>query len=401
MVSRSEEVLRQFLALVPSQRQGETARSGGPHTPPDPQQSITQPAASNNHPQSSSNHSPAEPPADSEWQLDAASVKQRAAELFPGGTATPNSKPRRPALVEKPTNELAMLVFEASKGIALIRGQLAREEVAGYLAADLLGIELLKEEALRLGESVRKAAAAAKDGDARLRNASAALKSKLKQKAQKDPELAADLPCKLQRLDSDLDVARAQLKQEPPKLNGLPEADTVIVERKPKPALTHLQHMQRAMRAPTIEMAQACEYAYIVEEAWRGLNGWVETPFDAQDPDHEEYQDDVAEVERKTLRYRHILERLWRACPAVAKMDVTPDQLAEGVRASVSNSQLCPCGSGLRVAFSPWIVHREAWGFCNRFVCDDASWYVMDRRDKMVSLAGYDLGWNVTGVMNT
>ena len=39
-----------------------------------------------------------------------------------------------------------------------------------------------------------------------------------------------------------------------------------------------------ALRAPTLEMAQACEYAYVVEKAWHKADGWEEVPTDPQDP---------------------------------------------------------------------------------------------------------------------
>ena len=397
-----EEALRQFLALGESQRQAGTGRSSDPGAAFDPQQSLTQPAASNNHPQSSSNHPPAEPAADGDWQLELAFVKQRAAELFPGGTATPALKPRRPALVEKPTNELAMLVFDASKGIAIIRGQLAREEVAGYLAADLLGIELLKEEALRLGESVRKAAAAAKDGDAKLRNATAALKSKLKQKALKDPEIAADLPCKLQRLDSGLDTARAQLKQEPSKLNGLPDAKSVIVERKPKPALTICRGCTRSTRsgeAPTplqLRFGRLCacvwgpDEAFLEEdpqptskgavsraraewEQWRTIpeTGMAIALIDQLENLYHWLEDGEPvtqeQIDAQTQQCQLAVRRLEAAIPD-SLLSGDDRALAFGLprpcMADERNSIPCPYGFG-RIARWPWaFMHLEPLGFC-------------------------------------
>ena len=55
-------------------------------------------------------------------QLEQATVKLRAAELFPAGATVPAVKPRLPAVVEKPTNELATVAFAASKGVQLVRG---------------------------------------------------------------------------------------------------------------------------------------------------------------------------------------------------------------------------------------------------------------------------------------
>jgi hypothetical protein len=126
--------------------------------------------------------------------------------------------------------------------VKLTRGVLAREEAAGHIAADLLGIEqfffeLLKEEALPLGESVRKAALAANNAEMQKKNVASAKKSKLKLKTTKDPVVAARLAKELQHLDSELETARAELQQTEITLNGLPDATTAIVEcRAPKPA---------------------------------------------------------------------------------------------------------------------------------------------------------------------
>ena len=96
--------------------------------------------------------------------------------------------------------------------------------------------------------------------------------------------------------------------------------------------------MEQALQAPTLEMAQVCEYAYIVKEALRDLDNWEEIPTDANDPEYEQYHFEVQEVERTTLRYRHILQTLWRACPALEMLDMTPAQLAAGMQASDTNS---------------------------------------------------------------
>ena len=138
-------------------------------------------------------------------------------------------------------------------------------------------------------------------------------------------------------------------------------------------------------------MARACEYAYVTEWAWRDVDGWDEKclPLPPDDPDYEQYQLDLEEVERRTLGYRHVLQSLWRKSPALAKLDTSPAQLAAGVHASDSNSQPCPCGSGLRRALIPWALHREAWGFC---ACDDAT----ALREEMKNAAGF-AGYNMFG----
>ena len=55
----------------------------------------------------------------------------------------------------------------------------------GYLFADLLGIEVLPAEVLRLGENVRKAVVTAKDGESALKNGASAKKSRLRKKAER------------------------------------------------------------------------------------------------------------------------------------------------------------------------------------------------------------------------
>ena len=39
--------------------------------------------------------------------------------------------------------------FDASKGVALVRGKLSKAQVVAYLLADTLGIEILEGEAMR------------------------------------------------------------------------------------------------------------------------------------------------------------------------------------------------------------------------------------------------------------
>ena len=51
-------------------------------------------------------------------QLELASVKLRAAELFPAGATVPAVKPRLPSVAKKPTNVLASVAFAASKSVS-------------------------------------------------------------------------------------------------------------------------------------------------------------------------------------------------------------------------------------------------------------------------------------------
>ena len=118
----------------------------------------------------------------------------------------------------------------------------------------------------------------------------------------------------------------------------------------------------------------------------------LEIPTGPDDPEYEEYLFDQDEVERRTIGYRHIVQRLWRATPALAHLDISPAQLAAGMQASDSNSQPCPCGSGLRIAATPWALHREAWGLCAHEGC----MHVMEQREAIKAAAGF-AGWNMFG----
>jgi hypothetical protein len=82
--------------------------------------------------------------------LAATTVNARAHELFPGDEALPAVKPALPAVAGKPTNDLAILSFDAAKKIKVIRGVRAREFVTGFLFGDLLGVEVLEAEHIRL-----------------------------------------------------------------------------------------------------------------------------------------------------------------------------------------------------------------------------------------------------------
>ena len=130
-------------------------------------------------------------------------------------------------------------MLDATKTIKVIRGSRAREEVSGHLMADFLGVEVLPgKEAIRLGETVRRAAIAWKEGDTQCKNGASAKKSRLRQKAMKDSELAACLDAELQQIDSETETARAQLLHEPVDLAGLPDPNSKIVEsRAPQPVL--------------------------------------------------------------------------------------------------------------------------------------------------------------------
>ena len=162
-------------------------------------------------------------------------VVLRVKELFPGDESAPAVPPRVPAVAEEATNDLAVLTFDAAKKIKVIRGRRAREEVSGYLFADLLGMEMLKTEVLRLGEAVRRAAIDAKDEETRLKNAASAKKSYLRKKAEKDAELAVRLAAEIEEIDAATAAACRDVQTAVIKPAGLPDRNTVLVESRPPP----------------------------------------------------------------------------------------------------------------------------------------------------------------------
>jgi hypothetical protein len=199
-------------------------------------QLLDPPSAADNHPLLASTHQLPYGALGASVHLDSSLtpilVRQRAAALFPAGNLVPAVKPELPAMVEKPTNELVALVYDAIKDVTLTRGQLAREEVAGYLVADFLGIELLPTEALRLGESARKAALAFKAADSQLKKGASAKRSKLRKAAEKDAVRAARLDAELQGLDTETEMARRKLTHAPLTLTGLPSGNTKVIEKR-------------------------------------------------------------------------------------------------------------------------------------------------------------------------
>ena len=240
---------------------------------------------------------------------------QRVAKLFPGDSSTPEVKPELPAVADKPTNELAILVFDASKKIKVIRGRRAREEVGGYLFGDLLGIEMLATEVLRLGENVRKAALAAKDAESAIKNGASAKKSQLKKKAEKIPELAARLQKDIDEIDAATATACAELLQTKITPAGLPDIKSIVVEsRPPKPASapapepaemsTESEMCPRAIAMLNMiksqEVAVAITSAYIV---------WYHGQLGGKDTDINE------KLELAQVRYKHALRRLKEAYP--------------------------------------------------------------------------------------
>ena len=234
-----------------------------------------------------------------------AGLKLRASELFPGGTAVPAAKPRLPPTAPQATHALVVAAFDASKGVTLQRGELCKAEVVGYLLADALGIEILKEEAMRIGENATKDAVAAKDGAQKLKNGVSAKKAKLRKKAAKDATI--NLDAALEQLDKELADDLRRHWRAPCKPAGLPDAKSKVVESRPRPkpkpaAAPAADICPRARRI--LDMSESDEVATAVKAAFlvifHTVRGSKESFFNEQ-------------LEVAELKYQHALRRLKQA----------------------------------------------------------------------------------------
>ena len=227
-------------------------------------------------------------------------MKLRAAELFPRGTTAPAAKPRLPPTAQQLTYALVVAAVDASKGIALTRGELSKAEVVGYLLADALGIEILKGEVMRLGENASRDAAVAKDGAQRLKSGVRAKKAKLRKKAAKDATI--DLDADLEQLDTELADDLRRHWRAPCTPAGLPDAKSTVVESRPRPKPAAAPAADMCPRARRIlDMSESDEVATAVKAAFmvifHSVKGTKDSFFNEQ-------------LEVAELKYQHALRRL-------------------------------------------------------------------------------------------
>ena len=289
-------------------------------------------------------------------QLTEAAVCQRAAELFPSDAAVPAARPALPPVVETPTNELARLAFAASKEVKLVRGKLAREEAAGYIAADLLGIELLQGEALRLGESVRRAALKLGESEAQVKKAAAAKRSRLRSAAGKDAARAVELEAALQQLESETEAACAEMRRKPIDLKGLPEKNTEIAVARPRPPKPKPEMSSDAVCNEVWGSRQA---TCAIRDA-KQLQRCLAYPLELDDDGNYDCGSTEEETELAVAKYTYSVKQLAAAFP---KLELDVDALVKGVPCNNYNSEPCECGLG-RVGLFPWEVWTKDLGFC-------------------------------------
>jgi hypothetical protein len=277
-----------------------------------------------NHSQSELASAPPTGPAKQMCQLTLDKMRETATELFPDGASAPAVPAMQPPAVSTATNRLCDLALTASDGVKRVKGKLGGYEVIGYLVAHYMGVELVANEAgttgeaLELGTSARGYALRARSEEKRLKGNAHAAKSKLRKNAGKDAALAARLDAELQKLDVALVAACLELWRSTVELSGLPDAKTVIVERRPpqpapqpspqparqrtpKPAHDPWADMpHEAMRMyRSEEMAYAMLIAFAVQHNGRGNR-------------HRHFHEELHVAE---VRYAHALRRLKVAYP--------------------------------------------------------------------------------------
>ena len=365
------------------QRGGSEARSGAPRAMDVDLPPRNQPSRVDTHSLLVHNISPGNQAVSTASQLTAASVLKRTAELFPGGTTAPATKPRQPPIVEKPTSELASLAFAASKDVQLTRGKLAREEAAAFITADFLGIELLHEEALKLGESVRRAAQSVEDRVMAKEKAAAAKRSRLRSAAAKDAGRTARLDTELQQLETETAAACEEIRRKEIKLNGLPDRRSTIVEARapsvpalptqpeaelpaqrpaqplqppPQPPLPPPPPIARKQLKRLFGSREAAEAIYSCREIELAQDSMARTLAWPTHPCYDEFLED---------NRRHLAEAKcdYAAALCTLKENFPTMVCCEAFEAGgCSHGKPCECGS--TQAPWPWIVKGACGAFC-------------------------------------
>ena len=246
------------------------------------------------------------------------SVRQRATVLFPEGAHAPVVKPRQPPIVKKCTVSLCAIALKISEEVGRVHGQLDGYATIGYLVADHMGIELLNDEALKVGTSARGHALRTQEQTAQKWKNASARRSKLRGKARAHPERVPDLERQLSAIDDERDVACAALERAEVDLNGLPPPNTTLVERRaplparceplvpPRPEATEpgprsiceRAHDRFAM-AQTEDAVRAIGTAFYIARCKReGCDSYY-----------------IEDLETAEVAYKHALRRLTRAYP--------------------------------------------------------------------------------------
>jgi len=92
-----------------------------------------------------------QPEISEEQPFDESSVRKRAQELFPNGARVPAVAPRQPPIVNEASAELCAIALKISEEVSRVHGHLDGYATIGYLVADHMGLEVLNDEAVKVG----------------------------------------------------------------------------------------------------------------------------------------------------------------------------------------------------------------------------------------------------------
>tara|TARA_B100000795_G_scaffold140593_1_gene105242 strand:+ start:1048 stop:1641 length:594 start_codon:yes stop_codon:yes gene_type:complete len=150
-------------------------------------------------------------------------VNARATQMFTGGDGAPR-RSGEGAVATAPTFWVIKLAKEAVFELFLHHRDevqrswgtmLDQEEAVAYLVCDVVGLEILPEEARPVGKAAVKAVYEPKRGakakDALIKGAAAARRTRARQAAEKSSERAAGLDARSAEIDAERDADRAAL----------------------------------------------------------------------------------------------------------------------------------------------------------------------------------------------
>ena len=277
--------------------------------------------ANGNHSNEPVNGAASEEPESQVGLLTEESAKQRLAEMFPDDSGVVAVKPEQSPTGEKPTVALCMLALHISQYVKRVDGKLDGYNAIGYFVADQLGLELLDwEEALKVGTSARGFALRAKERIEKKKKSISARKSKLRAKLDAEKLDEASFGKQAKALDDEFEAARADIRRETVEVDGLPAANTTIVERRarlpraaaPEPAQEPSHECSSACTADMCPRARAMlDMATSQEAAAAIVAAFCVVALSRGGRDaHFNEKLEVAQV-----RYRHALRRLQQEYP--------------------------------------------------------------------------------------
>ena len=152
-------------------------------------------------------------------ELDPALVRARATRLLTEGDGAliqscegPLAPFASPMLIKFSSEAVHELLEQHREAVARGCGGLITKDLAlGTLLGDTLGIEMLADEASKVGKAAATQLKSVKEHDKALLGNAAAKRSQARKSASKSAERAADLDAQLLKIDADREAARAEL----------------------------------------------------------------------------------------------------------------------------------------------------------------------------------------------